>query len=65
MDEMIEFVPVIASPCVNICRIERGLCAGCGRTAAEIARWGTTTDADRAAVMAALPGRMAGRTART
>ena len=56
---MIEFVPVIESPCVNICRLERGQCVGCGRTAAEIARWGGTTDADRRAVMAALPGRMA------
>jgi predicted Fe-S protein YdhL (DUF1289 family) len=62
MDEMIEFVPVIESPCVNICRIEHGLCAGCARTPAEIARWGSTTDADRSAVMAQLPARMAGRT---
>lgn len=56
---MIEFVPIIESPCVNICRLERGGCIGCGRTTAEIARWGTTTDADRRAVMAELPGRMA------
>jgi predicted Fe-S protein YdhL (DUF1289 family) len=59
---MFEFVPVIESPCINICRVERGSCTGCGRTLAEIARWGTTTDEDRRAVIAELPGRMAGRT---
>jgi predicted Fe-S protein YdhL (DUF1289 family) len=59
MDEVIELVPVIESPCVNICRVERNICAGCGRTLGEIARWGTTTDADRRAVMALLPARMA------
>ena len=58
---MFEIVPIIESPCVNICRIERGLCAGCGRTAAEIARWGDTTDADRRAVMSELPARLAAR----
>lgn len=60
---MIEFVPIIESPCVNICRIDRksGLCEGCGRTVAEIARWGSTTDADRRAVMAQLPARMSAR----
>jgi hypothetical protein len=58
---MFELVPPIESPCVNICRIERGACAGCGRTLAEIGRWGSTTDADRRAVMAELPARMAAR----
>jgi predicted Fe-S protein YdhL (DUF1289 family) len=36
-----------------------GWCIGCGRTLDEIARWGGTSDADRDAVMAALPERMA------
>ncbi|WBY06267.1 DUF1289 domain-containing protein [Sphingomonas sp. 7/4-4] len=51
----------IASPCNNICRIDdvTGWCIGCGRSLDEIARWGTTSDADRDAVMAALPERMA------
>lgn len=51
----------IVSPCINICRIDdaTGWCVGCGRTLDEIARWGTTNDADRDAVMAALPERMA------
>ncbi|KRC80250.1 DUF1289 domain-containing protein [Sphingomonas sp. Root241] len=51
----------IASPCTNICRMDdaTGWCIGCGRTLAEIARWGGTSDADRDTVMAALPERMA------
>ena len=50
----------IASPCTNVCRIapRTGWCEGCGRTLDEIARWGSTDDADRAQVMAALPERM-------
>ena len=60
MGPLIEFVPPIESPCVNICRIlPEGLCAGCARTLDEIARWGETDDADRDAVMAQLPARMA------
>ena len=28
------------SPCINVCRLdERGLCTGCLRSGAEIARW--------------------------
>jgi uncharacterized protein len=58
---MIEYVPIVESPCVNICSIDpdTGWCVGCGRTLDEIARWGGTDDADRAAVMAVLPERMA------
>ena len=53
-------VPVIESPCTGICAIDpaSGWCRGCGRTLAEIARWGGTDHADRAAVMATLPERM-------
>lgn len=60
MDDLIEFVPIIPSPCVNICRMnrKRGWCEGCGRTLDEIGRWGGTTSADRDTVMAELPGRM-------
>lgn len=50
----------IASPCINICRMDdaTGWCVGCGRTIGEIVRWGGTSDADRDAVMAALPARI-------
>lgn len=34
-----------------------GLCLGCWRTLQEIGTWSRMTDAERAAVMADLPGR--------
>jgi len=34
-----------------------GLCRGCYRTLDEIARWGTMSEAERSAVIAALPAR--------
>lgn len=34
-----------------------GLCRGCQRTLDEIARWGEMSDAEREAVLAALPAR--------
>jgi predicted Fe-S protein YdhL (DUF1289 family) len=49
----------LESPCIHVCRMDpaRNLCAGCGRTLDEIARWGTMTNAERAHVMNALPER--------
>ena len=35
-----------------------GACLGCGRTLTEIASWASMSDAERRAVMAALPARM-------
>ena len=36
------------SPCIGVCRMDAdGLCIGCRRTLAEIARWGTISDDDR------------------
>lgn len=36
------------SPCVGICRMDaRGLCVGCRRTLAEIARWSAMSDDER------------------
>ena len=34
------------------------LCMGCGRTLQEIARWTSLSDAERTAIMAALPARL-------
>jgi hypothetical protein len=53
--------PAIATPCRKICAVDgrTGLCAGCGRTLKEIGGWTRFTDAERAAIMAALPGRLA------
>jgi hypothetical protein len=56
-------VNAVETPCVNVCLLdsESGLCAGCGRTLEEIANWSSMTDAERRAVMAALPARLADR----
>jgi predicted Fe-S protein YdhL (DUF1289 family) len=50
------------SPCIRICAIDpvRGICIGCGRTLAEIGGWVRYSDAERDAIMAALPMRLAG-----
>ncbi len=49
------------TPCVKLCVIDRarGLCAGCGRTLAEIGGWTAYSDAERRAIMAGLPARLA------
>jgi predicted Fe-S protein YdhL (DUF1289 family) len=51
----------LETPCVNICLLDQktGSCIGCGRTLSEIAQWAAMSDAERRAVMAALPARMA------
>ncbi len=51
----------IESPCVKVCVVDPagGLCAGCGRSIAEIAGWiGFTVD-ERRRIMAELPARIA------
>ncbi len=49
------------TPCVAVCMIDpkTKLCFGCGRTLPEIARWHAMESAERLAVMALLPARMA------
>lgn len=49
----------IDSPCIKVCVIETetGLCAGCGRSLDEIARWGSMSDEDRRRIMAELASR--------
>jgi hypothetical protein len=49
------------TPCIAVCMIEprSNLCLGCGRTLPEIARWHRMESAERLAVMATLPQRMA------
>ena len=51
----------IATPCIAVCMIDprTGLCFGCGRTLPEIARWHRIDSAERLAIMAHLPARMA------
>ncbi len=47
------------SPCIGICQLDAasGYCVGCARTGAEIGGWAGMTDAERRAVLDALPGR--------
>ena len=49
------------TPCIAVCIIDprTGLCFGCGRTLPEIARWPKMERAERVALMALLPARMA------
>ncbi|WP_203308637.1 MULTISPECIES: DUF1289 domain-containing protein [Sphingomonas] len=62
---MIEIVPAepasLASPCVNVCTLDpaTGWCRGCGRSIAEISNWSAKPAAERRAILAALPPRMA------
>jgi predicted Fe-S protein YdhL (DUF1289 family) len=59
-DDGIEYVPLVESPCVDLCVMDdaSGWCIGCGRTIDEIAGWGQSSPATRAAVIAELPARM-------
>jgi hypothetical protein len=49
----------IASPCINVCRIEGEICAGCARTLDEIARWRQMPTAEKRQVLAAVAERIA------
>jgi len=52
---------VVLSPCVGVCELRAdGLCAGCGRTTAEIAAWPAMDDAARLRVMERLDARVEG-----
>ncbi len=42
----------ILSPCIGVCALDaRGLCEGCQRTGAEIARWSQMSDSERRFLM--------------
>jgi predicted Fe-S protein YdhL (DUF1289 family) len=49
------------TPCIKLCAIDPGtrLCAGCGRTLAEIGMWASYSDEERRSIMRVLPGRLA------
>jgi predicted Fe-S protein YdhL (DUF1289 family) len=51
----------ISTPCIKVCAVsgQTGQCIGCGRTLPEIARWGGMDEAERQAIMAELPARLA------
>lgn len=52
-----------STPCIKVCVIDpvSKLCEGCGRTLAEIAQWGSLSEAERLAIMALLSERLAKR----
>ena len=35
------------SPCVKICKVQKDICIGCGRTDTEIERWQTYTNPEK------------------
>jgi uncharacterized protein len=51
----------ISSPCNRVCVMHPAsrICVGCGRSLKEIARWAAFSEAERRAVMARLPARLA------
>ena len=51
----------VLSPCIGLCEIAAdGLCEGCHRSLAEIARWGVMQEAERLRLMdEVLPARAA------
>ena len=59
-DDGIEYVPVVESPCIDICVMDGATswCLGCGRTIDEIAKWSECGAEARATIMAELPARM-------
>jgi len=50
---------VVNSPCINVCKMEAGLCAGCFRTIDEIARWANIGDDGKRQILAAVAQRQA------
>lgn len=56
--------PAVISPCTGVCTLDgEGLCLGCHRTSAEIARWSQMDDDERLRLMESeLPEREAQRT---
>ena len=56
----------VKSPCIKVCFVDpaEGICVGCFRTMEELGRWTAYSDAERDAVMEALPGREAEYAAR-
>ncbi|MCF3933863.1 DUF1289 domain-containing protein [Acuticoccus sp. M5D2P5] len=51
----------VESPCTRVCQIHpvHRTCIGCGRTGEEIALWSGASEAERRAILARLPDRLA------
>ena len=48
---------MVNSPCINVCKMKAGLCAGCFRTLDEIARWANVGDHEKRQILAAVEQR--------
>lgn len=50
----------VTTPCIKLCVLDErfGLCLGCGRTPDEIGAWGSLSEAERIALLPALPERL-------
>ncbi len=61
MENEFRMPEIIISPCIKVCVVDpvSGLCIGCGRSLAEIGGWLDFSDAERRALMAVLPARLA------
>lgn len=53
--------PVVISPCINVCKMEDGLCTGCFRTIDEIALWSSVDDNEKRLILAAVAQRRIAR----
>ena len=48
---------MIDSPCINICKMEAGVCVGCLRTLDEIGRWSNASDSEKQRILNAVAAR--------
>jgi predicted Fe-S protein YdhL (DUF1289 family) len=39
------------TPCINICRLNKNVCVGCGRTSQQIKKWIHYTDEEKIKIM--------------
>lgn len=60
--------PGVASPCIDVCKMDGELCIGCYRSLDEIARWSKADDGEKRQILAAVArrrSRVIGNTPRT
>jgi predicted Fe-S protein YdhL (DUF1289 family) len=46
------------SPCVSLCKLEEGVCVGCGRTGRDVGSWQVLSDKEKAMVNQAAKARL-------
>ncbi len=40
-------VQLCDTPCIGVCKVEKGVCVGCNRTLEQIANWSRMTEQER------------------